>query len=160
MPFAGIWEILEPFLRGGARHSEEALLYFGSRIFNMAMSYHCISGDHLTDHLIYLSLPLPLPRPLPLSPLHCSCAIHCRRHPPVAIPPYIAVATVPSIAIAVTVAVAPSIAVIAVALLLLHVLQVLSCRQSLLRCRCIAVVPTIASNTAIAVALSIAVHHW
>jgi hypothetical protein len=39
MPFAGILEILEPFLRGAAGHPEEALLHFGSRIIDMATSY-------------------------------------------------------------------------------------------------------------------------
>ena len=159
MQFAGILEILQPFLRGAAQHPEEALLHFGARIFNMATSYHRISGDHLADHLIYLSLPSPLPRPSPLLPTRCSCAIHCCCHPRVAIQPYTAVAAVPSIAIAITVTIAPSIAVVAVVLPSLHVLQMLSRRQSPPHCRCIAVVPTIPSTAAIAVAPSIAVHH-
>jgi hypothetical protein len=53
MPFAGIWEILEPFLRGAARHPKEAPFQKGSRIFNMETSYEVISLDHLADHLIY-----------------------------------------------------------------------------------------------------------
>jgi hypothetical protein len=40
MPFAGIGEILEPFLRGATRHPNEALFQKGSRIINMATSYH------------------------------------------------------------------------------------------------------------------------
>ena len=141
------------------RHPEEALLHFGSRIFNMATSYHRISGDHLADHLIYLSLVSLSPRPSSSSPLRHSCAIHCCCHPRIAIPPYIAVSAVPSIAIAITVAVAPSIAVIAIALPSLYVLQMLLRRQLPLRRRCIAIVPIIASTVAIAVAPSIAVHH-
>jgi len=35
-----VWEILEPFLRGAARHPNEALFQKGSRIVNMATSYH------------------------------------------------------------------------------------------------------------------------
>ena len=152
MPSARILEILEQFLRRAVRHPEEALLHFGSRIFNMATSYHRISGDHLADHLI---------RPSLLSPLllHCSCAIHCRCHSRIAILPYITVAAAPSIAIAVAVAVAPSIAIIAVTLPSLHVLQMLLRCQSPPCCHCIVVVPTIASSVAIAVALSITVHH-
>jgi hypothetical protein len=53
MPFAGIWEILEPFLRGAARHPKEAPFQKGSRIFNMETSYEVISLNHLADHLIY-----------------------------------------------------------------------------------------------------------
>ena len=158
MPFAGILEILEPFSRGVARHPEEALLHFGSRIFNMAMSYPHISGDHLADHRIYLSLPSPSPRPLPLLPPRCSCATHFCCCPRVAIPPSIAVAAVLSIAIAITAAVAPSIAITAVPLPSLHVLQMLLRHQSPSRCRCVAVVPTITSAFAITVAPSIAVH--
>jgi hypothetical protein len=56
MPFAGILEIDEPFLRGASQHPKEALFQIGSSILNMVTSYHRISGDHLTDHLIYLSL--------------------------------------------------------------------------------------------------------
>ena len=111
MPFAGILEILEPFLRGAARHPEETLLHFGSRIFNVATSYHRISGDHLADHLIYLSSPSPLHCPSPSLPLHPSCAIHCRPHPCVATLPSIAVTTVSSITIVVTIAITLSIAV-------------------------------------------------
>ena len=57
MPLAGILKILEPFLRGAARHpnSKEALFQKGSRIFNTATSYNSISLDHLANHLIYLS---------------------------------------------------------------------------------------------------------
>jgi len=40
MPFAGIGEILEPFLRGAAQRPNEAQFHFGPRIFNMAASYH------------------------------------------------------------------------------------------------------------------------
>jgi len=35
MPFAGIWEILEPCLRGAVRCPKEALFQKGSRIFNI-----------------------------------------------------------------------------------------------------------------------------
>ena len=96
MPFAGILEILEPFLRGPVWHPEEALLHFGSRIFDMATSYPCISGNHLADHLIYLSLPFAVvvvalqlyhpsssPPPCCHSTFHCCprCAVHRhRRH--------------------------------------------------------------------------------
>jgi len=55
MPFAGIWEILEPFLRGAARCPKESLFQKGSRIFNMATSYYNNSLDHLANHLIHLS---------------------------------------------------------------------------------------------------------
>jgi hypothetical protein len=55
MPFAGIWEILEPFLRGAARRPKEAPFQKGSRIFNMATSYYNNSLDHLANHLIHLS---------------------------------------------------------------------------------------------------------
>ena len=55
MPFAGILEILEPFLRGAGEHPKEALFQIGPRIFNMVTSYDSISLDHLADHLIYLS---------------------------------------------------------------------------------------------------------
>jgi len=56
MPFAGIWEIPEPFLRRAARCSKEALFQKGSRIFNMmATSYYNNSLDHLANHLIHLS---------------------------------------------------------------------------------------------------------
>ena len=34
---------------------KEDLFQIGSSTFNMAMSYHRILGDHLADHLIYLS---------------------------------------------------------------------------------------------------------
>ena len=46
MPFAGILEILEPFLRGAVGCPKEALFQKSSRIFNMAMSYYSIALDH------------------------------------------------------------------------------------------------------------------
>ena len=49
MPFAGIGEIQEPFLRGAAQRPKEALFQKGSSIFNMATSYENISLDHLAD---------------------------------------------------------------------------------------------------------------
>ena len=49
MQFPGIWEILEPFLRGAIRRPKEAPFQKGSRIFNMATSYYNISLDHLAD---------------------------------------------------------------------------------------------------------------
>jgi hypothetical protein len=55
MPFVGILEIEKPFLRGASQHPKEALFQIGSSILNMATSYQRISGDHLADHLIYLS---------------------------------------------------------------------------------------------------------
>jgi hypothetical protein len=55
MPFAGILEIIKPFLRVAAGHPKEALFQKGLRIFNMEMSYHRISLKHLANHLIYLS---------------------------------------------------------------------------------------------------------
>ena len=57
MQFAGIWEILDPFLslRGAARRPKESPFQKGSRVFNMATSYYNISLDHLADHLIHLS---------------------------------------------------------------------------------------------------------
>jgi hypothetical protein len=55
MPFSGIWEILEPFLRLALRHPNKALTQKGSRIFIMATSYYNISLDHFAYHLIYLS---------------------------------------------------------------------------------------------------------
>jgi hypothetical protein len=57
MPFAGIWEIHQPFLRGASQHPKpkEALFQNGLSIFNMGMSYDNISLVHLADHLIYLS---------------------------------------------------------------------------------------------------------
>ena len=125
----------------------------------MTTSYHRISGEHLADHLIYLSSLLPLPRPLSVLPSRCSCTTHCCRRLRVAIPHSIAVAAVPSIAIAVTIAIAPSIAIIAITLLSLHVLQMLLRDQSPSRHRRVAVVQTIASTFAVAVAPSIAVHH-
>ncbi len=218
MPFAGILEILEPFLRGAVWCPKEALFQKGSRIFNMATSYYSIAPDHLADHLIYLfssssfwfslnssyehdfhlllelmsSEPLTLDKevcmqkewhrgderkcihltcaqsPPPWSryrwqwPAFChrriivahSIAVHHRHHHRIAVPPSTTVAVVPSNAVAVAVAIAvalavaiavaivQSIAVIAIALPLLHVSQLLSRCQSLLRCR-IAVAPSI-----------------
>ncbi len=43
-------------LRGAAQHPNKALFQIGFSIFNMATNYHLISGNHLADHLIYLSL--------------------------------------------------------------------------------------------------------
>jgi hypothetical protein len=55
MPFAGIWEIHQPFLRGASQHPKVALFQNGWSIFNMGMSYDNISLVHLADHLLYLS---------------------------------------------------------------------------------------------------------
>jgi hypothetical protein len=55
MPFAGIREILEPFLRGATRRPKEAPFQKGSRIFNMVTSYEVISLDHLAERMIHLS---------------------------------------------------------------------------------------------------------
>jgi hypothetical protein len=55
MPFAGILEIEEPFLRGASQHPKEALFQIGSSILNMVTSYHRFSGDHLAEHMIHLS---------------------------------------------------------------------------------------------------------
>ena len=55
MSLAGIWEILEPYLRGASRCPKEALFQKGSRIFNTATSYYNNSLDHLANHLIHLS---------------------------------------------------------------------------------------------------------
>ncbi len=55
MPFAGILEIQEPFLRGASQHPKEAMFQIGSSILNMVTSYHHISGDHLAEHMIHLS---------------------------------------------------------------------------------------------------------
>ena len=38
------------------QHPKEALFQIGFSILHMATSYHRISGDHLNDHLIFLSL--------------------------------------------------------------------------------------------------------
>jgi hypothetical protein len=50
MPFAGILEILKPFLRGAVRHPKEALFQKGLMIFNMATGYYSIALDHFADH--------------------------------------------------------------------------------------------------------------
>jgi hypothetical protein len=55
MPFTGILEIEEPFLRGASQHPNEALFQFGSSIFNMVTSYEIISLNHLAEHMIHLS---------------------------------------------------------------------------------------------------------
>jgi hypothetical protein len=55
MPFAGIIEIHQPFLRGASHHPKEALFQNGWWNFTMGTSYDNISLVHLADHLIYLS---------------------------------------------------------------------------------------------------------
>jgi hypothetical protein len=46
VPFVRIWQILQPFLRGAARHPKEALFQKGFSFLNMAASYDSISLDH------------------------------------------------------------------------------------------------------------------
>jgi hypothetical protein len=56
MPFFGIKEILEPFLRGASEHPTKALFQKGPRTFSMSTSFDGGLLDHLAELYFFVIL--------------------------------------------------------------------------------------------------------